>query len=75
MDRAKRKSAQNMRIHINLHMRKVASRSFIHSVASNDSVSGHGRPRSDCVDAQAGLGLRCPHMSEDTFSRGAVKMI
>ena len=35
---------------------------FIHSVVSNDSVSGQRRPWSDCADAQADLGLRCPDM-------------
>ena len=30
---------------------------------------------SDCADAQAGLGLRCPHMPEDTFSHGTVQPI
>ena len=39
---------------------------FIHSVASNDSLSGSSC--SDCVDAQANLGIRCPHMPEDTLS-------
>ena len=41
---------------------------FIHSVVFNISVRGHGRPWSDCMDVQADLGLRCPHMPEDTFS-------
>ena len=40
---------------------------FIHSIVSNDSVSGQRRPWSDCADAQADLGLRCPHMPEDTL--------
>ena len=44
---------------------------FIHSVVSNDSVSGQQRPWSECADAQADLGLHCPHMPEDTFSLGA----
>ena len=35
---------------------------LIHSVMSSDSVSGRQRPRSDCADAQADLGLRFPHM-------------
>ena len=47
---------------------------FIHSIVSNDSVSGQWRPWSACVDTQADLGLRCPHMPENTFSHGAVKM-
>ena len=40
---------------------------FIHSVVSNDSVSGQWRLWSDCADAQADLGLRCTHIPEDTF--------
>ena len=48
---------------------------FIHSVVSNDSVSGQWRPWSDCADAQADLGLRCPHMPEDTFYHDAVHLI
>ena len=47
---------------------------FVHSVVSNDSVIGHRRPCSDCVNALAYLGLRCPHMPEDTFSLGAAQM-
>ena len=43
---------------------------FIHSIVSNDSVNERGRPWSDCADAHADLGLRCPHMPEDTFSHG-----
>ena len=44
---------------------------FLHSVVSNDSVSGQGKPWSDCADAQADMGLRCPHMPEDKFPHGA----
>ena len=44
---------------------------FIHSTISNDSFSGHRWPWSDCADAQADLGHRCPLISEDTFSPGA----
>ena len=40
---------------------------FMHSVVSNDSVSGQWRPWSYCADAQANLGLLCPHMPEVTF--------
>ena len=47
---------------------------FIHSVVSNDSVSGHWRPWSDCMNAQADLGPRCPHMPEETFSHIAAHM-
>ena len=32
---------------------------LIHSVVSNESVSGQKRPRSDCADAQSDLGLCC----------------
>ena len=66
------------KIQINLRMRKVSSglySPFIHSVVSNDSVSGKRMLWSDCADAQAGLGLRCPHMPEDTFSHGTVQPI
>ena len=45
---------------------------FIHSVISNDSVNGQWRPWSACADAQADLGLRCPHMPENLFSHGEV---
>ena len=38
-----------------------------HSIASNDSVWGERMPRSDCANMQADMGLRCPHMPEDTF--------
>ena len=40
---------------------------LIHSIVSNDSVSGQRRPWSDCADAQADLGIRCPHMPETSF--------
>ena len=33
-----------------------------HSVLLNDSDSGQWRPWSDCANAQADLGLLCPHM-------------
>ena len=39
---------------------------FIHFV-SNDCVSGQWMPWSDCADALADLGLRCPHLPEDMF--------
>ena len=45
---------------------------LIHSIVSSDSVSGLRRPWSDYADAQADLGLRCPHMPEDIFSHDAV---
>ena len=44
---------------------------FIHLVVSNDSVIGQRRPRQACADAQADLGLRYKHVSEDTFSDGS----
>ena len=47
---------------------------FIHFVISKDSVNGQWRPWSDCADAQADLGLRCPHMPEYTFLHGAAIM-
>ena len=50
-------------------MRKVLFKQY--SFVSNDSVCGQRMPWSDCADAQADLGLRCPYMPEDTFSHGA----
>ena len=47
---------------------------LIHCVVPNDSVRGHLRSWSACVDAQVDLGLRCPHMPKDTFSHGAAHM-
>ena len=41
---------------------------LIHSIVSNDTVSGQGRPRSDCADAQSDRRLRCPHMPEILFT-------
>ena len=46
---------------------------FIHSVVFNDFISGQWRPWSDCMNVQADLGLRCPHMPKDTFSHGPAK--
>ena len=34
----------------------------IDTFVSNESDCGQWRPRSDCADAQADLGIRCPHM-------------
>ena len=48
---------------------------WIHSVVPNDSVSEQWRSWSYCADALADLGLRCPHMSEDTFSHGSAHLI
>ena len=56
------------------HLRRISwglCSSFIHSVVSNDSVSGQWRPWLGCANAQADQGIRCPHMPEDTFSHGA----
>ena len=80
MVRVKRKwafeRAKTAQIQIILRMRKVSYGSLlsIHtiSVVSNDSVSEQGRPGSDSADAQAGLGLRCPNMPEDTFPHSSV---
>ena len=44
---------------------------FIHSIVSDDSVSGEGRPRSGRADALADLGLCFPHMPEDRLLHGA----
>ena len=41
---------------------------LIHSIVSNGSISGQQRPCLDCADAQAELGLRCPHMPDESFS-------
>ena len=38
---------------------------FIHSIVSNNFVSGQWRLWSDCADAQSDQGLRCPHMPVD----------
>ena len=51
------------------------SSQFVHSVVSNDTVSGQHMPWSDCANAQADLDFRCPHMPEDSFSHGASHMI
>ena len=42
------------------------------SVISNDSVGGQWRPWSDCANAQSDLGLRCPHVLNDSFSHDTV---
>ena len=51
-----------------------SSSQFIHSVGSNDSVSGQWQPWSDCTDAQADLGFCSAHMTEGTFSHDAVQL-
>ena len=80
MGRVKLKSAvahaHNVPIQITLHMRRKSHTGTCsplkYSIVSNDSVSGQRMPRSACTSAQADLGLRCPHMTEDTtFSHGA----
>ena len=43
---------------------------LIHSIVSNDFVSGEQRPWTVCAEAQADLGLRCLHMPEDTCQHG-----
>ena len=48
---------------------------FIHSVVSNDYVSGQWRPWSDCAKAQSDLGLRCPHTLKPTFTHGAAYLV
>ena len=45
---------------------------LVHSIVSDDFVSGQRRLWSDCTDAQADLGLRCPYVTEDTFSHVAI---
>ena len=54
--------------------RSCISSLLIHSLVFNVSVSRQCIPSSDCVDALADLGLRCPHMPE-TFSDGEVQMM
>ena len=68
---------KNARIKIILRMRKVSSGSLFSIdifCMSNNSVSWQRMPWSDCADAQAGLGLRCPHMPEDTLSHGVAQV-
>ena len=77
--RVKRKSAfshAKMHIQIILRMRKVSSGHLlsIHTFCSIQYVSGQW-PWSDCADAQADLGLRCPHRPEETFSPGMTQYI
>ena len=49
--------------------------SFMHSAVSNDSVSILLNPWLDFADAQADLGLYCPHMPGDIFSKGAANIV
>ena len=48
---------------------------FIHSVVSNDSVSGRCRPWSDCMDEKADLGLCCLHVPNDMFSHSMTQTV
>ena len=48
---------------------------LIHAIVYINSVSGRRRLWSDCADAQADLGLRCPHMPKDTFLHGAAHLM
>ena len=71
------KHVQKVQIHLILHMGNVLLRHFSplkHSLVSNDPVCKLQRPWSDCMDAQADLGLCCPHIPQDTFSHGAAHM-
>ena len=45
----------------------------IHYVVSNDFVIGQKRPRLDCADVQADLGLCCPHMPVFALERHIYK--
>ena len=47
---------------------------FIHSLVSDDSVSGQWRSWSDCANAQADLGLHCLHMPKDRFSHDTAQI-
>ena len=78
MVRLKRKGAfeyaHDAQIQIILRIRKVTSGPLpsIHTFYSfNDSVSGQWMPWWDCADAQADLGIRCPHMLEKKYFRMA----
>ena len=75
MSRAKRKCTfehvQNAQIQI--HTTRAQSHPGIcfpmmHSIVSSDYGSEQWRSWSDCADAQADLGIRCPHMPENTFN-------
>ena len=48
---------------------------FLHSLVNNGSVSEQRRPWSDCANAQADLGLCCPHMPDDMLSNGAAEFM
>ena len=80
MGRIKQKSAFDyvQKIQIILRMRKFHQglySLFIHSIVSSESVSGQWKPWLDCADAQADLGLRCPHMPKNTFYHGAANIV
>ena len=42
-----------------------------HSLVSNNSYCGQLRSWSDCADAQADLGLRCPHSPKTRFCKAS----
>ena len=49
---------------------------FIPSVVFNDSVCDSEDPDQTArMQAQSDLGLHCPHMPEDSFSRGVIHFI
>ena len=69
---------QNLRIHFILHMRKASSGPLlsIHTFyCVNNFVSGQQKPWLNYMDEQADLSFRCPHMSEDMFSHGAIHLL
>ena len=72
------KNAQNVRKHTILHMRRFSSGHLL-SIETffslQCSIFGQQRPWSDCADAQADLGLRCPHMPEYTFSHDEAHIV
>ena len=72
------KVSSNMRKMYRFRWSRVCAKShpglcspLIHSIASNDSVSGQQMPWSDCTSGQSDLGLCCLCMSKGTFLHGA----
>ena len=59
---------ETAQIQLCLHMRKVL---FVHLLSIHNVCSIQWFR---CADAQADLGLRCPHMPKDTFSYDAAHM-
>ena len=47
----------------------------IYSTIATDSVCGQQRPGSACADAQADLGLCCPHMQYEPFFHDRARML